>query len=190
MEMMLPPDLAHQPIRPMKRVEYERLAFEGFFEDEKVELLFGVVVEMTPIDPAHPESIYHVRRSLERRIGDRAKVRTQDPFAASDISEPEPDIVVVPNIDYWKAHPSHAYLVVEVARSSLDRDQGLKARLYGLAEVDEYWIVNHVDEVVEVYRDARRGKWRSMVTYKRGDTISMLAFPDVSIAVSEVLPPR
>ncbi len=97
--------------------------------------------------------------------------------------------MVVPAGEYWTEHPSHAHLLVEVARSSLSRDRGLKVRLYGLARVDEYWIVNHVDEVVEVYRDAHRGKWRSMTTYKRGETITMLEFPDVSIAVSEVLPP-
>lgn len=190
MEMLLPPDLVTEPIRPLKRVEYEKLAAEGYFEDERVELLFGMVVEMTPIDPAHPTSIYHVRRSIERALGERAMVRTQDPFAASDISEPQPDVMVVPHADYWQAHPAHAYLVVEVARSSLSRDQGLKAKLYGLAEVDEYWIVNHVDDVVEVYRDRQRGRWRSVTTYRRGELIAMRQFPDVTVAVDEILPPR
>ncbi len=189
MEMMLPPDLRTEPIRPLKRVEYERLAAEGYFEDERVELLFGMVVEMTPIDPAHPSSIYELRRRIERAIGERAMVRTQDPFAASDISEPQPDIMVVPNADYWKEHPSRAYLVIEVARSSLRRDQGIKAKLYGLAEVDEYWIVNHVDETVEVYRDPHDGTWQSKATYRRGDTITIQQFPDVSVAVAEGLPP-
>jgi len=156
MEMMLPPDLVTEPIRPLKRVEYEKLAAAGCFEDERVELLFGVVVEMTPVDPAHPTSIYHLRRMIERGLGDRAILRAQDPFAASDISEPQ---------------------------------QGVKAKLYGLAEVDEYWIVNHVDEVVEVYRDRQRSQWQSVTTYRRGDTIAMLQFPDVTIAVAEILPP-
>lgn len=190
MEMLLPPDLVTEPIRPLRRVEYERLAAEGYFEDERVELLFGMVVEMTPIDPAHSASIYHVRRSLERALGERATVREQNPFAASDISEPEPDVLVIPTGDYWDAHPSRAYLVVEVARSSLSRDQGVKAKLYGLAEVDEYWIVNHVDDVVEVYRDRQRGRWRSVTTYRRGELIAMRQFPDVTVAVDEILPPR
>ena len=80
--------------------------------------------------------------------------------------------------------------VVEVARSSLARDRGMKVRLYSSAQVDEYWIVNHVDNVVEVYRDAHEGTWRSKTTYQRGETITMLAFPDVTVAVSEVLPPE
>ncbi len=177
------------PYRPLKRIEYDRLATLGFFEDEKVELLFGMVVPMAPIDPAHVESTHVVARSLDRAIAERAHVRIGNPFAASDISEPEPDVMVVPDYDRWHEHPSRAFLVIEVSRSSLRRDKGVKAVLYGLAEVDEYWIVNHVEEVVEVYRDRHEGEWRQRTTHQRGDIIKMVAFPDVEIAVSEILPP-
>ncbi len=180
---------ADAAIRPLKRVEYERLAADGCFEDERVELLFGVVVPMAPIDPSHSESTEVIGEALRRRLGERARVRSQNPFAASDISEPEPDVLVVPNGDYWRAHPTRAYLVVEVAHSSLQRDRGPKLALYALADVDEYWIVNHVDGVVEVYRDRHAGEWRSRSTHRRGDRIAMAAFPDVEVAVSEVLPP-
>ena len=191
MEDMSTPEtiLRSEPYRPLKRVEFERLAAEGFFDDEKVELLFGVVVPMTPIDPSHPESVYRFRRALERQLGERARVRDQSSFAASDISEPQPDLAVVPQADYWRDHPTKAFLVAEVARSSLRRDKVVKTSLYGLADVDEYWIVNHVEEVVEVYRDRHNGEWRQRTTHQRGDIIAMLAFPDVEIAVSEILPP-
>jgi Uma2 family endonuclease len=180
---------ADAPAGPLKRVEYERLAAAGCFEGQKVELLFGVVVPMTPIDPPHSESTEVLRETLRRKLGDRARVRGQNPFAASDISEPEPDVSVVPNRDYWTEHPAKAFLVVEVARSSLLRDRGQKLALYATADVDEYWIVNHVDGVIEVYRDRHAGAWRSRTMHYRGDTIAMLAFPDVEVAVSEVLPP-
>lgn len=191
MESMSSPEtiLRGEPFRPLKRVEYERLAAEGFFEDEKVELLFGMVVPMTPIDPAHSHSTYRVAQLLRRQVGARAQVRETNPIAASDISEPEPDVAVVPDVEYWQEHPAKAFLIVEVARSSLHRDKGPKALLYGLAEVDEYWIVNHVDEVVEVYRDRHKGEWRQRTTHSRGDTIAMVAFPDVQVPVSEILPP-
>jgi Uma2 family endonuclease len=191
MEAMSPETIfaAQMPIRPLKRVEYDRLAAEGYFEDERVELLFGMVIPMSPVDPAHPESIYRVRRAMEAHLRGRAQVRDQSSFAASDISEPEPDVMVVPDVDYWKEHPTRAFLIVEVARSSLRRDKGPKALIYGLAEVDEYWIVNHVDGVVEVYRDRHDGEWRQRTTFGRGETIAMLAFPDVQVAVSEILPP-
>lgn len=190
MEMLSPGALLiKDPIRPLKRVEYERLAAEGSFDDEKVELLFGMVVEMAPIDQAHVESTYRLRRAIERGVGGRARAYSQDPFAASDISEPQPDLLVVPDVDNWKHHPTTAYLIVEVARSSLERDRGPKALLYGLADVDEYWIVNHVDGVVEVYRDRHQGGWRDRTVHGRGARIAMLRFPDVEVSVDEILPP-
>jgi Uma2 family endonuclease len=177
------------PCRPLKRVEYDRLASEGFFDEEKVELLFGMVVPMSPIDPAHSTSTIRLGQFLRERVGARAELREGQPLAASDISEPQPDIMVIPVADYWREHPSKAFLVIEVSRSSLRKDKGPKAVLYGLAEVDEYWIVNHVEEVVEVYRDRHDGEWRQRTTHQRGDIIKMVAFPDVEIAVSEILPP-
>lgn len=191
METMSSPEtvLRTEPTRPLKRVEYERLATLGYFDEEKVELLFGLVVPMTPIDPAHSESTTRAADSLRQQLAGRARVREQNPLAASDISEPEPDVAVVPNAEYWNEHPTKAFLIIEVARSSLRKDKGPKQVLYGLAEVDEYWIVNQVEEVVEVYRDRYNGEWRQRTTHQRGDTIAMLAFPDVQIAVSEILPP-
>ena len=192
METMSTPETVlreNLPFRPLKRVEYDRLAAEGFFDDEKVELLFGMVVPMAPIDPAHSTSTEEAGELLRRCVGNRARVRIGNPLAASEISEPEPDVMVIPDLDYWREHPSKAFLVVEVSRSSLRRDKGIKSVLYGLAEVDEYWIVNHVEEVVEVYRDRHAGEWRQKSTHPRGDRIRMVAFPDVEIAVSDILPP-
>jgi hypothetical protein len=80
--------------RPLKRVEYDRLVAEGCFDDEKVELLFGMVVPMVPIDPAHDTSAFRVQRLLFRQLDDRAEVRVNASFAASEISEPVPDIFV------------------------------------------------------------------------------------------------
>jgi Uma2 family endonuclease len=179
---------ANEPIRPLKRIEYESLAAKGFFDQERVELLFGVVVPMTPIDQAHVMSTYRVRRALEAGLGDRAMVLEGSPFAASEISEPEPDLVVVPPGN-WQDHASRAYLVVEVSRSSLRRDRGPKTLLYGLAEVDEYWIVDHVHGVVEVHRDRQDGRWQTVTKHHRGETIAPLAFVDVGVAVADILPP-
>ena len=189
MQSMSTPETDIRP-RPLKRVEYERLAAEGFFDDERVELLFGMVVPMSPTDPAHSESSHRVRRCLEQGLGERASVRDHKPFAASEISEPEPDVMVVPAGEYWNDHPTRAFLIVEVARTSLAKDRGPKADLYGLAVVDEYWIVNHVDGVVEVYRDRHEGQWRTRSTHGRGEVIRMRAFSDVEIAVSDILPPE
>jgi Uma2 family endonuclease len=176
--------------RLLLRAEYERMAAEGGFRDERVELLFGRVVAMTPIDPPHRWSTYLASKRIAAIVGDRAHVFCQTSFAASDISEPEPDVFVVPTgPDYWREAPTRALLVIEVASSSLARDRTIKRDLYALAEVDEYWIVDLARGCVEVYRDRRGGRWESLATHHRGAAIAMIAFPDATIAVSEIVPP-
>lgn len=193
MEMLRPAAeelLLTEGMRPFKRVEFDKLAAEGFFDDdERVELLFGLVVPMAPPDPEHGESVSHVFRVLFSQIAERADVRSQLPFAATDDSEPQPDVFVVPNDNYWHKHADRAYLVVEVSRSSLRRDR-IKRAIYADATVDEYWIVNHHAECVEVYRGARDGEWATKTTHGRGEVLSPLAFPDVKIPIDEILPPK
>ncbi len=188
---MLPPDanlLIGQRIRPLKRVEFDRLSSAGCFDEERVELLFGMVVEMGPPSPEHDTSVFWTQRYLERRLGDRAMVRCQSAFDASEISQPKPDVFVVPNGDYWRTRPARAFLVVEISRASLERDRA-KRELYAQGQVDEYWIVNHDKRVVEVYRAAIDGMWSQVSVHRIGETIAMLAFPDVHVAVGEILPP-
>jgi Uma2 family endonuclease len=183
-------EIVREEERLLKRAEYERLAADGSFADEQVELLFGRVVTMPPINQPHVWSVRIVHERLMRAVGKRAYVVTQSPFAASDISEPEPDIFVIPQgPDYWRERPTRALLVVEVAESTLARDRGIKRELYAQAEVDEYWIVDLVHGCVEVYRDRRDGRWQTMATHHRGEAIAMRAFPDVEIAVVDVVPP-
>jgi len=191
METMFPPHPTRpsMPIRRLKRVEYERLADAGCFDNERVELVFGMVVAMSPTDPAHAESVRRIDELLREGLRGRARVSSQHPFAASEESEPEPDLFVFPAGDYWHAHPNRAYLVIEVARSSLAYDRETKSVLYAGSQVDEYWIVNQAEGVVEVYRDHHDGRWRTITTIGRGETISMRAFPDVQIEISDILPP-
>ena len=191
MEMLRPgaEQLAGEKIRPLKRVEYDKLVAEGCFDEERVELLFGVVVEMAPPDPEHGESVSLVAEILTRQIGSRARVRNQSPFAATDDSEPQPDVFLIPNEPYWHKHPDRAFLVVEVARSSLRRDYAKRA-IYADATVDEYWIVDHHADCVEVYREARDGEWQTKTTHGRGEVLRPLAFPDLTISIDEILPPK
>jgi Uma2 family endonuclease len=191
MESMLPypASLISNPIRRLTRAEYDRMVLEGFFQDEKVELLFGMVVAMSPIDPSHNESVDRLYRFLSMQLGERARVRAQSSFAATEDSEPEPDLYVFPPGDYWHEHPNHAHLVIEVSRTSLANDRGAKRFLYSVGGVDEYWIVNLPDGIVEVHRDREDGGWRTVTKHARGETLALRAFPDVQIAVADILPP-
>lgn len=186
-----PPTLGGHPIRLLRRAEYDRLGELGFFEGERIELLFGAVVPMAPIDQAHVDGVDGLIKTLIIALGDRARVSCQAPIAVGGVSEPEPDIFVRPAGDRWqKQHPTDAQLVIEVSRSSLHNDRRYKAKLYALTNVDEYWIVNQIDGVIEVYRDRQPdGSWRSCTVAQRGETVAPLAYLDVTIAVDDVVPP-
>jgi Uma2 family endonuclease len=182
---------AAQPERsPLTRTEYEALVRRGAFEAARVELLHGRVVSMSPLGGQHRYSVSRLARLLIGAIpADRARVDVQSSFAAPDESEPEPDVLVVPPGDYLDAPPDRAWLIVEVADSSLARDR-TKAALYAAAGVTEYWIVNLVDRVVEVHRAPGATGYASLVSHGPDDVIALnAAFGDVVIRVADVLPP-
>ena len=134
---MQPPDVFHARPRLLTRSEYVRIAETGIFDRERVELIRGVVIRMSPIGPPHSDSVDELTEKLVTALVGRARVRIQHPFLAADESEPEPDVAVVPLGDYLTAHPDRAYLVIEVADSSLRKDRYVKAPLYAISNVEE-----------------------------------------------------
>lgn len=180
-------ELPRDQVRRLRRAEYDRLVALGAFGDDRLELLGGLLVWMSPQDPAHAATTAKLGKRLLRELGDRAEVRIRAPLALDDDSEPEPDLAVVAPGDYEDEHPATALLVVEVADSSL-RKARLKARLYARARVREYWLVNLADDAVEVYSRPRRGAYASSVRHGRGATLRLAAFPDVTLRVEDILP--
>jgi Uma2 family endonuclease len=173
--------------RPIHRREYERMVEAAVFEEARVELLYGVIVEMSPHGPSHDAPLTRLAKLLTLAVADRADVRVQCSFAASDGSEPEPDIAVVPVGRYDASHPDEALLIVEVAVSSLERDRTAKAQLYAECGVPDYWIVNVVDGLVEVHTDIVRGAYSRITSHDVSETIAPRAFPDTSVRVADVL---
>jgi Uma2 family endonuclease len=178
----------HQPSRgPMTRAEYEALVRRGALEDARVELLYGRLVSMSPQGEPHTYSVSQLMTLLVRALGDRARVRVQAPFSAPDESEPEPDVAVVAPGDYLDGHPRGAFLIVEVAETSLARDR-VKASLYAAAGVTEYWIVNLPDQVIEVHRKPEAEGYAVVSRHGRGEKLPLAAFEEISLAVSDILP--
>lgn len=180
-------DVPASELRPILRAEYEELARAGCFEDERVELLYGLIVRMSPVKPAHDGLIQRLNRTLMRALDPRAAIRIQSSFAASDLSMPQPDVAVVPPGDYLDAHPTEAWLIVEVADSSLRRDRGLKARLYAECGVPEYWVVDVAANVIEVRTHIEAGAYQHVVPYPKGTRISLVHFPEISIDTDAIL---
>lgn len=190
MDPRAPDLLTSERIRPLKRSEYDKLVELDAFQDERVELLYGRIVEMSPQKGPHATAIRRTAKLLARALGDRAEVQVQLPLAASDESEPEPDIAVIDGVDHVEDHPTSAHLVVEIADSSRKKDLIIKAPVYAAMNVPEYWVLDVEREELIVHRDPAQDGYRQVATFARGDRIAMLAFTDVVLRVDDMLPPR
>jgi Uma2 family endonuclease len=180
-------------VRRWTREEYESLVDQGFFgPEERLELVDGVIYEMTPQKSGHAAGVRLAHRELERIFPEGFDVRTQMPLALDPRSEPEPDLAVVAGSprDYVQGHPTSAVLVVEVSDSTLQYDRKTKQPLYARAGILDSWILNLVDRCLEVYRspDSRTGEYRTKLVLCSGDRISPLGRPESSIAIDDLLP--
>ncbi len=178
--------LSAEPTRPLRRVEYEQLVAYGVFEDERVELLEGVIVEMSPQDPRHSAVLQRLSRAFAQ-LSAACDVRTQMPLAISERSLPEPDLAVVPAGEYESAHPTTALLVAEVASSSVQKDRRIKGELYARAGIPEYWLINLQNDVVEVHTQPSASGYTSIAPARSGDSLNPHAFSDLVISVSALL---
>ena len=184
--------------RRFSRAEYERLIELGLFhEDERIELIGGELIVAEPKDAPHYTATRRTAGVLEAAFGPGWDVRSEGPIALDDDSEPEPDIAVVRGTleDYSHEHPSRAILMVEVADSSLASDRHRKGSLYARAGLADYWVLNLVDRVLEVYREpiadaAAPFGWRyaRVEVFDAAARVTPLALPGASIAVASLLP--
>jgi Uma2 family endonuclease len=186
------PDEAADP--RMTVDEYLALFERGLLEDDdRVELLDGVVVAMAPANPPHCGNTARAVRALRRALGDRADVREEKPLVVGRYSLPEPDaaVVAIDPYDYTRSHPTTAFLIVEVSDWSLPQDRLSKSRIYAGHEIPEYWIVNLREERIEVLRDpdSRRRCYRETTVVRRGVRLELVALPGVSVLSDDLLPP-
>ncbi len=142
---------------------------------------------MSPVGPPHSSAVQKLTELLILALSGRAAVRAQSPFAATELSEPEPDIVVAPRRDYDAAHPDEAYLIVEVSDSSLAQDRGKKHGIYADCGIPEYWIVNLVHRCIEVHTEPVAGRYQRVMSYEAGQAIRLVRFPDVQVRVTDVI---
>ena len=184
--------------RRFSRAEYDRLIELGVFQPgEPIELIGGELMVAEPQGASHYTALMKTAKALEAAFGPGWEVRPQGPIGLDDDSEPEPDVAVVPGgpDDYATAHPARPVLTVEVSESSLAVDRKHKGSLYARAGLADYWVLNLVDRVLEVYREPVRDAaapfgWR----YARAEVldasarVAPLAAPGASIPVSRLLP--
>jgi len=184
--------------RRFTRAEYDRLVELGLFQPgEHIELIGGQLMVAEPQGEYHYGAIWKTARALEGAFGQGWYVRTRAPISLDDESEPEPDVAVVPGSqrDYGPDPPARPILTVEVAESNLAIDRQHKGSLYARAGLADYWVVNLIDRVVEVYREpvpdaeAPFG-WRYASSERLGPTqmVTPVALPGARIRVADLLP--
>lgn len=180
------------------RAEYDRLIEVGVFRPgDPIELLGGELVVAEPPGSEHYTAICLAAEALKTAFGAGWLVRPQGPVALDDESEPEPDLAVAPGTlrDYRREHPARPVLVVEVSESSLRLDRNQKSSLYARARLEDYWIVNLVDRVLEIHRQPAPDQtapygwsYSSRQVLGPESSITPLAAPDARVRVSDLLP--
>jgi Uma2 family endonuclease len=173
--------------------EYHQLMDKGVFHpEERVELIVGQIIQMSAKGTAHTSATRRTSNIIRNFLGNRASVYTQDPIQLNDSSEPEPDVSVVrfDPLDYSQQHPTAAdvYLIIEVADTSLTYDTEIKAQIYAQSGITDYWVLDVNDRRLIVFREPHQTGYKSQVILDEPQTITPLAFPDLAIALTDILP--
>ena len=171
--------------------EYDRMIDAGVFNpDRRIELLFGELHEMSPIGPRHRRIVVLLTEwanDSTAGLRDRLAVQVQNPLRLpSQRSGPIPDMSWIDRkcLEPAVLGEDTVFLIIEVADSTLALDRGKKSRLYAKSGVPDYWIVNLVEDCVEVRREPSGGYYQSLTTYRAGDEIRPLLFPACPLQVS------
>lgn len=173
--------------------DYERMIQAGILaETDRVELIRGEIIEKMPINPRHGSAVKRLNRWFSTNLGDQAVIGVQDPVRLPD-SEPEPDLSILRwrEDQYAARHPQpeDVLLLIEVADSSLEFDREIKLPLYAEAGIVEFWILNLIDQQLEVHCDPQPdGTFGQHSVFKPGEEIQLLTMPAVRLAVADVLP--
>ena len=187
-------ELAIEPAIVRRKItveEYEVMYEAGVFKpDERLELINGEILKVAPMNAPHISYVIRLSRIFTERLTKRAIVSTQLPIVINEESEPEPDLSILRwrSDDYFSGKPKaqDVYLLIEVASASLLFDRRVKLPLYARVGVPEVWIVNVQARQLEVYRNPKGEAYSESRVLKPSDVVSLLAFPDVEVRLSEV----
>lgn len=171
--------------------EYERMVQADILAiAERVELLNGEIVEMSPIGTRHAACVKRLNQLFSQLVGGRAIIGVQDPIRLSDRSQPQPDLALLqPRSDFYvTAHPQppDILLIVEVADTSADYDRQVKIPLYANAGIIEVWLLDLVEQYLEVYRQPSANGYQHQQLH-RNQQIFIQALPDLTISIDDIL---
>jgi len=161
-------------------------------EGDRVELIRGEVIAMSPIGIRHNAAVLRATNTLLKIVGDRALVGVQGSIRLDEYDEPQPDVYLLrPKDDFYaSAHagPADLFLIIEMANSSLHYDQSIKLDLYAETGVPEYWIADVDDECLFTYSGLREKTYGTARKFHRGDSVAPQLLPECQIPVNALLP--
>jgi len=172
--------------------EYHRMAEAGILdEDERVELLDGEVVAMSPIGRRHAACVDRLTHWLTATLGNRAIVRVQNPIALDAHSEPEPDLALLrPRDDFYATRtpgPADITLVIEVADTTIDKDRKVKLPLYARHGIVEVWLIDLIKDAVEVHRSPSPDGYADVQRLTGDQSVTCLAHAELNFAADALL---
>ncbi len=189
---MVMPSVVPSHRGPFTVGDYHRMAETGVLRpDARVELLDGLVVQMTPIGPRHASYVLRLTQLLSRVLAGRGDVSVQNPVILDDHSEPQPDVAVLRHRSDWYLgglpRPEDVLLLVEVAHTTLDYDQDVKIPLYARSGIAEVWLLDLDAGAIVVYRGPGPDGYAGVRTAVRGETLTPLLLESVALPVADIL---
>jgi Uma2 family endonuclease len=171
--------------------DYHQMVVAGILsEDERVELIQGEIVKMSPVGIRHASCVKRLNKLFSQVLGDRAIVAVQDPVVLSNLSEPQPDVALLkPRADFYATghpQPQDILLLVEVADTTIESDRAIKIPLYASSGITDVWLVDVNQQVVEIFREPTDNSYQNIQKFQQGE-IFVQAFPNVSFAVEQIL---
>ena len=182
--------------RLFTREDYHSMGRMGVLgPDERLELIEGEIIVMSPAGIRHSSCVLRLTEAFNtERLAGRALVHVQNSMAASNISEPEPDVMLLAYREDRYAsrrpQPDDVILLIEVSDSSLKYDHDTKLPLYAESGIREVWIVDLQHDEIESHREPGPDGYRAMRRFLPGDSLAPTALPDLELQASWIMPPR
>ncbi len=172
--------------------EFHKMGEAGIFgEDDRVELIDGEVMEMSPAGWRHVWSVNALTMLLASQAQGRYVVSVQNPLTISEHGQPQPDLVLIKDLPPGRLPtPADSLLAVEVSDSSLAYDRNIKLPRYAAAGVPEVWILNLQANSIEVHSDPTPDGYRKTIRHNHGERVESATVPALAFDANEVLPPK
>jgi Uma2 family endonuclease len=172
--------------------EYQRMGEAGILaEDERVELIEGEIVRMSPIGKDHAACVKRIIALFSPHIGRALILGVQDPIDIGAHSELQPDISVLrPRADFYKrGHPGPAdiLLLMEVSDATLKNDRAVKLPLYAQAGIPEVWVINLPNDLIEVYTQPGEGGYQVVQQARRQESLAVQGVPGLTLSITDIL---